>query len=92
MPRNFSLQRVQRAFALLLKLDLIALGYVALVAALDKFMGLLPFFAVTAEPVSSHFLQRHASDEAALAFSGWLLDLCERVAQDALGEVLQRWK
>jgi hypothetical protein len=55
-------------------------------------MGRLPFFAVTAEPVSSHFLQRHASDEAALAFSGWLLDLCERVAQDALGEVLQRWR
>jgi LysR family transcriptional regulator, glycine cleavage system transcriptional activator len=52
--------------------------------------ALLPLFAVTAEPVNSYFLQRHASDEAAQAFSAWLLDLCERVAKDALGEVLNK--
>ena len=52
--------------------------------------ALLPLFAVTAEPVNSYLLQRHASEEAALAFSAWLLDLCERVAKDALGEVLNK--
>ncbi|XVJ69349.1 MAG: LysR family transcriptional regulator [Rhizobacter sp.] len=52
--------------------------------------ALTPLFAVTAEPVNSYFLQRHASDEAAQAFSGWLLDLCERVAHDALRETLEK--
>jgi LysR family transcriptional regulator, glycine cleavage system transcriptional activator len=52
--------------------------------------ALLPLFAVTAEPVNSYYLQRHASDEAAQDFSNWLLDLCERVAQDALREALAK--
>jgi LysR family transcriptional regulator, glycine cleavage system transcriptional activator len=52
--------------------------------------ALLPLFRVTAEPVNSYYLQRHASNEAAQGFSGWLLDLCERVAQDALRDVLSQ--
>jgi DNA-binding transcriptional LysR family regulator len=52
--------------------------------------SLQPLFALTAEPVSSYFLQRHTADDAALAFSAWLLSLCARVAEEALQEVLPR--
>ncbi|MFM8898967.1 MAG: LysR family transcriptional regulator [Burkholderiales bacterium] len=52
--------------------------------------ALQPLFAVTAEPVNSYYVQRHSSDEAALAFSAWLLSLCVAVAEDALQEVLAR--
>ncbi|MFM8900093.1 MAG: LysR family transcriptional regulator [Burkholderiales bacterium] len=52
--------------------------------------ALQPLFAVTAEPVNSYYVQRHSSDDAALAFCAWLLSLCARVAEDALQEVLGR--
>jgi LysR family transcriptional regulator, glycine cleavage system transcriptional activator len=50
--------------------------------------ALRPLFAVTAAPVNSYCLQRHASDDAALKFCVWLLALCRGVAELALREAL----